>query len=51
MELLKNKGANKIYFASAAPKIYNSNNFGIFIEKKEELENFKNKTKEELSKY
>lgn len=51
VELLKNKGANKIYFASAAPKIYNSNNFGIFIEKKEELATFKNKTNEELSKF
>ena len=34
---LKNHGAKRIGFASAAPKVYNTNKYGIHIEKKEEL--------------
>ena len=34
---LKKHNPKSISFASAAPKVYNSNNFGIHIEKKEEL--------------
>ena len=34
---LKKYGAKHVCFASAAPKVYNSNKYGIHIEKKEEL--------------
>lgn len=51
VQMLKSHGANNIYFASAAPKIYSPNNFGIYIEKKEELVSYSNKTNKEIAEY
>ena len=44
IKLLKDSGIKKVIFYSAAPKIYNTNNYGIYIENKEELITFENKT-------
>lgn len=49
IELLKQSGANKVIFASASPKIFNTNNFGIFIENKDELITFPNKTNDDIA--
>ena len=37
ISLIKKYNPKSVCFASAAPKVFNSNNFGIHIEKKEEL--------------
>lgn len=50
IKLLKDSGIKKVIFCSAAPKIYNKNQYGIYIEEKEELITFKNKTNEEIAK-
>lgn len=42
INLLKDAGVKNVIFGSAAPKIINSNKYGIYIEKKEELISFKN---------
>ena len=39
----------QIIFFSAAPKIYNTNNYGIYIENKEELITFENKTDHDIA--
>ena len=44
IKLLKNSGVKSIIFCSASPKIFNTNKFGIYIEKKEELITYNNKT-------
>lgn len=49
IKLLRDSGIKKLYFCSASPKIYNSNQYGIYIENKEELITFKNKTNEEIA--
>lgn len=51
VELLKKAGVNKIYMASGAPKILNTNNFGIFIESKDELISQKYKSNKDISNY
>jgi amidophosphoribosyltransferase len=51
INLLKESGVNKIYFASAAPKILNSNNYGIYIENKEELITYKHRSNNQISDY
>jgi amidophosphoribosyltransferase len=50
VRLLKNSGAKQVIFASAAPKIFNTNKFGIHIEQKEELITYKNTTNEKIAK-
>lgn len=40
-----------VYFASAAPKIYNSNHYGIHIEKKEELITYENPSNDEIARF
>ena len=40
-----------VYFASAAPKIYNSNHYGIYIEKKEELITYENPSNEDIARF
>ena len=42
INLLKEANVKNIIFGSAAPKITNSNQYGIYIKKKEELISFKN---------
>ena len=42
INLLKEAGVKNVIFGSAAPKIINSNKYGIYIEKKEELISFRN---------
>ena len=42
INLLKEAGVKNVIFGSAAPKITNSNKYGIYIEKKEELISYKN---------
>ena len=37
VNLVKNAGANKIYFASGAPPILYPNKYGIYIESQKEL--------------
>tara|TARA_B100001093_G_scaffold103293_4_gene95510 strand:+ start:1834 stop:3216 length:1383 start_codon:yes stop_codon:yes gene_type:complete len=49
IKLLRDSGIKKLYFCSASPKIYNKNQYGIYIEDKEELITFKNKTNEEIA--
>lgn len=49
IKLLRDSGIKKLYFCSASPKIYNKNQYGIYIENKEELITFKNKTNEEIA--
>ena len=51
VELLKNAGVNKIYMASGAPKILNTNKFGMFIEEKEDLISYKYKSTDEIAEY
>lgn len=51
VELLKKAEPKAIYFASAAPKIYDTNKYGIHIENKEELITFRNKTNEEIANF
>ena len=51
INLLKEANVNKVYFGSAAPKVLNSNNYGIHIEKKEELITFKCKTNEDICRH
>jgi amidophosphoribosyltransferase len=51
VELLKKAGVNKIYMASGAPKVLNTNNFGIFIESKDELITQKYKSNKDISNY
>lgn len=45
IKMLKDAEAKTIIFGSAAPKIINSNKYGIYIENKEELISFKNTNK------
>ena len=49
IKLLKESGVNKVIFGSASPKIFNTNRFGIYIEKKEELITHNNKTNENIA--
>ena len=49
IKLLKESGVNKIIFGSASPKIFNTNKFGIYIEKKEELITYNNKSNENIA--
>jgi amidophosphoribosyltransferase len=49
IKLLKDSGIKQIIFFSAAPKIYNTNNYGIYIENKEELITFENKTDHDIA--
>ena len=49
IKLLKESGVNKVIFGSASPKIFNTNKFGIYIEKKEELITYNNKTNENIA--
>lgn len=49
IKLLRDSGANKIIFGSAAPKIFNSNKFGIYIEDKKELVTYNNKTNKAIA--
>ena len=49
IKLLKEGGVNKIIFGSASPKIYNTNRFGIYIEKKEELITYNNISNENIA--
>ena len=42
ISLLKEAGVKSVIFGSAAPKIINSNEYGIYIEKKEELISYRN---------
>ena len=49
IKLLKSNGAKNVIFGSASPKIFSTNKFGIYIEKKEELITFKNKTDENIA--
>ena len=51
IELLNKENPKNIYFASAAPKIYDTNKYGIHIENKTELITYKNKTNEEIAKF
>ena len=37
INILKNSGVNKIYFCSAAPKIININQYGIYLPNKKDL--------------
>ena len=47
INILKNSGVNKIYFCSAAPKIININQYGIYLPNKKDLIAY-NKTHHEL---
>lgn len=49
IKLLKNSGIKKLIFCSASPKIYNVNKYGIYIEQKNELITYKNKTNEDIA--
>ena len=49
IKLLRDSGIKEVIFCSAAPKIHNTNNYGIFIEKKEELITYNNKSSEEIA--
>ena len=49
IKLLKESGVNKIVFGSASPKIFNTNRYGIYIEKKEELITYNNKSNEKIA--
>lgn len=51
IRLIKQENPKNIYFASAAPKIYNTNKYGIHIEEKEELITYQNKTNEQIENY
>ena len=51
IKLLRDCGVNKIIFGSAAPKIYNTNKYGIYIENKQELVTYKNKTNLEIANF
>ncbi len=50
INLLKEGGTSKIFFASAAPKIYNTNQYGIYIEKQNELITYKNHDNKNIAK-
>lgn len=50
VNLLKEAGANRVYFGSAAPKIVNTNKYGIHIEKKLELISTHCHTNEKIAK-
>lgn len=43
IRLLRKSGVKNVYFCSAAPKILNENNYGIYIESKKELITYTNK--------
>ena len=49
IKLLKSNGAKNIIFGSASPKIFSTNKFGIYIEKKEELVTYRNKLDEQIA--
>ena len=49
IKLLRNEGVKNIIFGSASPKIFNTNKFGIYIEKKNELVTYSNKTNETIA--
>ena len=49
IRLLKDGNVADVYFASASPKIYNNNEYGIYIRTKEELITYKNNTDEKIA--
>ena len=49
IKLLRDNGIKNIFFGSAAPKIFNANKFGIYIEKKKELVTYNNKSDESIA--
>ena len=49
IKLLRENGVNEIIFGSAAPKIFNTNKFGIYIEDKKELVTYNNKTSKAIA--
>lgn len=51
IELLIKEKPKNIYFASASPKIYDTNKYGIHIENKTELITYKNKNDDEIAKF
>ena len=51
MDFVKKCDPLSVYFASAAPKIYNSNHYGIYIEKKEELITYENPSNEDIARF